>query len=116
MSKMQRSRIRSDWAFIAPQFIIFVVLTIVPLFVALPILFTDKAQFNDPKINQVGWKNFTAVFTQRSVQDDYLPALRKTVIFVLLNYSTIYIFGLSLALLMYEVGFKGAFLPLCTCR
>jgi len=27
----------------------FVVLTIVPLFVALPILFTDKAQFNDPK-------------------------------------------------------------------
>ena len=85
MSKMQRSRIRSDWAFIAPQFIIFVVLTIVPLFVAIPILFTDKAQFNDPQVNPVGWKNFTAVFTQRSVQDDYLPALQKTVIFVLLN-------------------------------
>ena len=109
MSKMQRSRIRSDWAFIAPQFIIFVVLTIVPLFVAIPILFTDKAQFNDPQVNPVGWKNFTAVFTQRSVQDDYLPALQKTVIFVLLNYTTIYIFGLSLALLMYEVGFKGGF-------
>ncbi len=109
ISKMQRRRILSDWAFIAPQFIIFISLTILPLLIAVPILFTDKAQFNDPQINQVGWKNFTRVFTDRSVQDDYIPALEKTVVFVLLNYTTIYIFGLSLALLMYEVGFKGGF-------
>jgi multiple sugar transport system permease protein len=35
--------------------------------------------------------------------------LRRTIIFVLLNYTTVYIFGLSLALLMYEVGFRGGF-------
>lgn len=109
ISKMQRRRILTDWAFIAPQFIIFVVLTIVPFFVAIPILFTDKSQFNDPQINNVGWNNFTRVFTDRSVQADYIPALEKTITFVLLNYSTVYIFGLSLALLMYEVGFKGGF-------
>jgi ABC-type sugar transport system permease subunit len=43
------------------------------------------------------------------VQVDYLPALRRTIIFVILNYTTVYIFGLSLALLMYEVGFRGGF-------
>ncbi len=109
MSRLERRRMWGDWAFIAPQLIIFVFLTIVPLIIAVPILFTDKSQFNDPSINQVGWSNFTAVFTDRSVQEDYIPALRRTVVFVALNYTTVYIFGLSLALLMYEVGFRGGF-------
>jgi multiple sugar transport system permease protein len=109
VSKLQRRRILEDWAFILPQFFIFVALTIVPFFVAIPILFTDMAQFNDPTINPVGLRNFTALFTDPSVQADYLPALRKTVVFVALNYTTVYIFGLSLALLMYEVGFRGGF-------
>lgn len=109
MSKLERKRVRQDWAFILPQLIIFVTLTIVPLFVAIPILFTDKASFSDPTVHQIGLKNFTALFTDSSVQADYLPALRRTVVFVLLNYSTVYIFGLTLALLMYEVGFRGGF-------
>jgi len=109
MSKLQRRRVLQDWVFIFPQFFIFVALTIVPLFVAIPILFTDMAQFNDPHINPVGLYNFTALFTDPSVQADYLPALRKTIVFVVLNYTTVYIFGLSLALLMYEVGFRGGF-------
>jgi ABC-type sugar transport system permease subunit len=109
ISKLERKRIQEDWVFIAPQLIIFVLLTIVPFFVAIPILFTDMAQFNDPQINPVGLRNFTAVFTDRSVQVDYLPALQRTVIFVILNYTTVYIFGLGLALLMYEVGFRGGF-------
>ncbi len=108
-SKMERRRILRDWTFIAPQFLIFVTLTIIPFFVAIPFLFTDISQFNDPQINPVGFKNFTALFTDRSVQADYIPALRRTLVFVVLNYTTIYIFGLSLALLMYEVGFKGGF-------
>jgi len=108
-SALERRRIWQDWAFILPQLVIFIVLTIVPLFVAVPILLTDKSQFNDPDIHWVGLQNFTALFTDRSVQDDYLPALRRTIIFVLLNYTTVYIFGLSLALLMYEVGFRGGF-------
>jgi ABC-type sugar transport system permease subunit len=109
MSKLERRRMLGDWGFILPQLFIFVFLTIVPLFVAIPILFTDKSQFNDPTIANVGWHNFTALFTDRSVQEDYLPALQRTVVFVILNYTTVYIFGLSLALLMYEVGFRGGF-------
>lgn len=109
MGRLERTRMFQDWAFIAPQLFIFVMLTIVPLFVAIPILFTDMAQFNDPQINPVGFRNFTALFTDPSVQADYLPALRRTIVFVILNYTTVYIFGLSLALLMYEVGFRGGF-------
>jgi len=108
-SKLQRRRILEDWAFILPQLTLFVLLTIVPFFVAIPILFTDMAQFNDPQINPVGLRNFLAIFNDRSVQVDYFPALRRTIVFVLLNYTTVYIFGLSLALLMYEVGFRGGF-------
>ena len=108
-SRLQRRRIMEDWAFISPQLILFVLLTIVPFFVAIPILFTDMSQFNDPQINPVGLRNFLAIFNDRSVQADYFPALRRTIIFVLLNYTTVYIFGLSLALLMYEVGFRGGF-------
>jgi ABC-type sugar transport system permease subunit len=109
LSKLERGRILGDWAFILPQLTIFVLLTVVPFFVAIPILFTDMSQFNDPQINPVGFRNFTALFTDRSVQADYLPALKRTVVFVILNYTTVYIFGLSLALLMYEVGFRGGF-------
>lgn len=108
-SGLQRRRILEDWAFILPQLTLFLLLTIVPFFVAIPILFTDMAQFNDPQINPVGLRNFLALFNDRSVQVDYFPALRRTIIFVLLNYTTVYIFGLSLALLMYEVGFRGGF-------
>lgn len=109
LGKLERQRIAQDWAFILPQLIFFVFLTIIPFFVAIPILFTDMAQFNDPQVNPVGLRNFTAIFTNPSVQRDYFPALRRTIIFVVLNYTTVYIFGLSLALLMYEVGFRGGF-------
>ncbi len=109
MGKLERVRILQDWAFLLPQLVIFVFLTIAPFFVAIPILFTDMAQFNDPQINPVGLRNFLALFNDPSVLRDYIPAFRRTIIFVILNYTTVYIFGLSLALLMYEVGFRGGF-------
>jgi ABC-type sugar transport system permease subunit len=109
ISQLERKRIFQDWIYIAPQLVIFVFLTIVPLLVAVPMLFTDQASFNDPTIKQVGLRNFTALFTDPSIQADYIPALRKTIVFVLFNYTTVYIFGLSLAILMYEVGFRGGF-------
>ena len=67
------------------------------------------SQFNDPQVNNVGFRNFTALFTDPGVLRDYWPALRRTIVFVVLNYSTVFIFGLSLALLLYEVGFRGGF-------
>jgi len=109
LSALQRRRMLEDWAFILPQLIVFVGLTIVPFIIAIPMLFTDIAQFNDPQINWVGLHNFKAIFVDRGVQADYVPALRRTLTFVALNYTTVYIFGLSLALLMYEVGFRGGF-------
>jgi ABC-type sugar transport system permease subunit len=109
LTRTQKRTILTQYAFILPQLLLFVTLTIVPFFVALPILFTDMSQFNDPQVNPVGLRNFMALFTDPSVQRDYLPALRRTVVFVVLNYSTVYIFGLTLALLMYEVGFRGGF-------
>ena len=67
------------------------------------------SQFNDPQVNAVGFRNFTALFTDPSVMRDYVPAFRRTIVFVILNYSTVFIFGLSLALILYEVGFRGGF-------
>jgi len=108
-SNLQRRRVLTDWLFIGPQFFLFITLTIVPLVVAIPILFTDMSQFNDPQVHAVGFRNFTALFTDPSVLRDYVPAFRRTIVFVILNYSTVFLFGLSLALLLYEVGFRGGF-------
>ena len=87
LSAIERWRIRTDWAFILPQLAIFVFLTIVPLVIAVPMMFTDQSQFNDPQINNVGLRNFLAVFNDPSVQRDYMPALRKTLLFVVLGVS-----------------------------
>jgi ABC-type sugar transport system permease subunit len=106
---LERRRIVRDWLFILPQFSLYILLTIVPFIVALPILFTDMASFTDPTVAPVGLWNFTVLFTDPSVQADYFPALRRTLVFVILNYTTVYLFGLTLALLMFEVGFRGGF-------
>lgn len=78
ISALSRRRIFEDWGFILPQLFFFIVLNIIPLFVAIPILFTDMSQFNDPLVNYVGFRNFTALFTDRAVQEDYLPAFQRT--------------------------------------
>jgi ABC-type sugar transport system permease subunit len=109
ISKRERRLILTQYAFLTPQLILFLGLTIVPFIVAIPMLFTDQSSFVDPQVNQIGFRNFTALFRDPSIQADYLPALRRTVIFVAMNYVMIFLFGLSLALLLYEVGFKGGF-------
>jgi ABC-type sugar transport system permease subunit len=92
---------------ITPQLIIFVTLIIIPLFVAIPFLFTDMSNFMDPQVSYVGFDNFTRVFTDPNIMADYWPGLIKTVRFTILNYAMVFVFGLTLALLMYEVGFRG---------
>jgi ABC-type sugar transport system permease subunit len=109
ISTLQRRRIIQDWLFILPQLTIFVALTIVPFFVAVPMLFTDVSGFNDPQINFVGFRNFTVLIDSPGVRSEYFAALTRTLVFVGLNYATVYIFGLTMALLMYEVGFRGGF-------
>jgi ABC-type sugar transport system permease subunit len=109
MAKYQSRAILTQYLFATPQLVLFLVLTIVPFFVALPILFTDQANYTDPQIHPAGFANFTALFTDDGLQAEYLPALRRTVTFVGINYLMIYLFGLSLALLIYEIGFRGWF-------
>ena len=109
LSKRQWRTILTQYALLCPQLILYVGLTIVPFIVALPILFTDMATFDDPAVNGVGFANFTKIFSDPAIQAEYMPALRRTLTFVFLNYLMVYIFGLSLALLMYEIGFRGGF-------
>jgi ABC-type sugar transport system permease subunit len=102
-------RILIDWTFILPQLILFVGLTILPFIVGLPTVLTDRLSFMDTDVEYVGLENFAKVFTEPGIRDEFFPALVRSVRFTLLNYAMVFIFGLSLALLMYEVGFRGGF-------
>jgi ABC-type sugar transport system permease subunit len=109
MGRVQRQRIIGDWLLMAPQLILFVGLTLVPFIIAIPMLFTDQLSFQDVGIESAGLSNFTRLFTDPNIQAEYLPALKRTVLFVTFNYLMVYVFGLTLALLIYEIGFHGWF-------
>lgn len=106
--KKSSQRILGDYLFIAPQFILYFSLTILPFIIAIPILFTDKANFLDTEPEYIGTENFTKIFTDEAVMKDFWPAFRRTVTFTGLNYLSVFIFGLTLALLMFEFGFNRA--------
>ena len=103
-SYRERQRRETAWdiAFLAPQFIIYFALTILPFIIAIPILMTDQIGFIDTDIDFIGLQNFANIFKSPMV-DMFLPAVKKTAIFMLINYSTVFIFGMTLALLMYEI-------------
>lgn len=107
MSARERRRHRQNIMLVAPQLLLFVGLVIVPLIVALPLLFTDMTTFNDSQINFIGFDNFKRVFVNSTISADYWPALIRTIRFTMLNYAMVFVFGLTLALLMFEVGFRG---------
>lgn len=109
LSKAERRRILGDYAFMAPQLILYLIFTIAPFFVAIPTLFTDRLDFMDTHVDFIGFENFIRVFVDPIISRDFLPALARTVRFTILNYAMVYVFGLTLALLMYEIGFKGGF-------
>jgi ABC-type sugar transport system permease subunit len=109
MGRLERRRMLGDWALLAPQLILFIGLTILPFIVAIPMLFTDQLSFQDTGIEWAGFSNFTRVFVDSNIQREYLPALQRTLLFVTFNYLMVYVFGLTLALLIYEVGFHGWF-------
>lgn len=109
LRRRETRRILRDWAFILPQLSLFVIFTILPFIVGLPILFTDKLSFTDTDVAYVGFENFTRVLKDPIIREEFFPALWRSVRFTILNYAMVYVFGLTLALLMYEVGFKGGF-------
>lgn len=106
---LEQRRIRQDWLLLAPQLILYIGLTLLPFIVAAPVLFTDRLHFQDTGVDFVGLANFTRLFTDPNIAKEYWPALQRTLTFVALNYLMVYVFGLSFALLIYEVGFSSWF-------
>jgi len=90
-----------DIAFLGPQLILYFTFTILPFLISIPIVFTDRIGFIDNNIDFIGINNFLNIFKPPLV-NSFLPAIKRTAIFMVLNYSMVYIFGMSLALLMYE--------------
>lgn len=109
ISQLKRRRMIGDYLLLAPQLIIYVGLTLLPFIVAIPMLFTDRLSFQDTGVQAAGWANFLRIFTDPNIQQEYLPALQRTLLFVSINYLMVYVFGLTLALLIYEIGFQGWF-------
>jgi len=106
---LQQRRVAEDVVLLAPQLLLYVGLTLLPFLVALPMLFTNQTNFQHTHPDYIGFENFTRIFTDPIVSREYVDALRRTVVFTVLNYLMVYVFGLSLALLIYEVGFQSAF-------
>jgi ABC-type sugar transport system permease subunit len=94
--------------FVAPQLLLYLGLTIVPLLVSIPIVLTDRINFTDQNIDFVGLSNFVTIF-QAPLVEQFLPSLTRTIILTLSNYVLVFAFGLTLALLMYEGKFRGLF-------
>jgi ABC-type sugar transport system permease subunit len=80
--------------------------------VAVPILFTDRTTFEDEDVSFVGFAQFTRLFRDEHIVREFWPALRRTFSFTILNTIMAWAFGLTLALLMYEIGFKGGLFTL----
>jgi len=106
-SKRETRRILWSYLFLTPQLVLYLTLTIVPLVLAVPLLFTDRANYTDVDWEYIGVRNFEELAQDDSTRSIYLSALGRTIRFTALNYAMVYLFGLGLALLMYEVGFRG---------
>ena len=107
--KLQWRRTREDVLLLTPQLLLYVGLTLLPFVVALPMLFTNQIDFQDTHTEYIGFANFTRIFTDPAVSAEYFASLSRTALFTFLNYLMVYLFGLTLALLIYEIGFQSGF-------
>ncbi len=104
-SPFRRGQLTYDLLFLLPQLLLFTLLTIVPFIVAIPIALTDQVDFLDQSVRYVGLRNFFTLFAE-PIRNIFVPALGRTSLFTVLNYATVYLFGFSAALVMYEVSTK----------
>lgn len=102
MSRRDARELAADLAFLLPQYLLYVTLTLLPFAVALPIIFTDQVEFSDQAIAAVGFDNILSLF-QPPLEERFFAALRRTVIFTLLNYAMVFAFGFLLALALFEL-------------
>lgn len=100
-----RREFLTDLIYIAPQYLIYIGLQILPFAIALPIIFTDQVDFLDQDVNWVGFDNIASLF-QGPLDDRLYAALRRTIIFSCVNYVMVFLFGFLLALAMFELVSK----------
>ncbi len=94
-----------DILFVTPQFVLYFALTILPFFVALPIVLTDRVSLLDLSAKFVGFANVSKILHE-PIRSVFLPAAGRSALFTIINYGMVYLFGLTLALLMYEMTSK----------
>lgn len=91
----------SEILFVSPQFILYLLFTIIPFFMIIPFMLTNMVSVNSNTYSFIGLGNFKEIFGPI-----YLPSftevVSRTVIFTFFNYLTVFIFGLTLALILYE--------------
>jgi len=107
MSSREKYRLLWSYVFLTPQLVLYLTLMILPMVIAIPVLFTDQLNFTDQNWEFVGLDNFREIMEDRSIRQTYVAALTRTLQFTLFSYLMVFIFGLTLALLMYEIGFRG---------
>lgn len=105
MNKRKRMETIQEILFVAPQLMLYLTFTILPFFVAIPLVLTDRKSILDSNVSFIGLRNFVTLFQEPFISE-FLPALRRTATFTILNYATVYLFGFTLALLMFEYKSK----------
>lgn len=97
-------------ALVSPQLFLYTLFLIVPLIVGFPVVFTSMRGFADFHRVFVGLRNFKELLLNSGYDRDILSnAVYRNTVFFLLNYLTVYIFGLTFALLMYAGQFGHGF-------
>lgn len=102
MTRRDWRELAADLAFLLPQYVLYVTLTLLPFAVALPIVFTDQVDFSDNAIAAVGFDNLLSIF-RPPLDQRFYAALRRTLIFTVLNYAMVFAFGFLLALALFEL-------------
>ena len=94
-------RNKACYAMIAPFMIFFIVFTVIPVIMSLPMGFTDFDMVRPPKF--VGLSNFTTLFLSDKV---FIRSIRVTIVFALLTGPVSYVLCFLLAWLINEMNPK----------
>ena len=92
---------RDELLYFLPQFLIYCTFTLLPLVIAIPIVFTNRVNFIDPTVEFIGIQNFIDIF-RSPIIEEMIPAVRRTAVFTAITFLNIFIIGLPLALILYE--------------
>jgi len=91
----------SEILFVLPQLILYLLFTIIPFFMIIPFMLTNMVSVNSNTYSFIGLGNFKEIFGPIYLPS-FIEVVSRTAIFTFFNYLTVFIFGLTLALILYE--------------